>query len=150
MKATMRQKGAQFGGELSGHFYFAENFTADSGLIAMMSVLSLLSAPENKGKTFSQLLSGVRRYHSTGEINFHVEDKAGMIASLKQRYASGRADELDGITVEFGSLAQKEWWWFNVRPSNTEPLLRMIVEASSANLRDQKKAELIGLLGTPE
>jgi phosphomannomutase len=150
MKATMRQKGAQFGGELSGHFYFAENFTADSGLIAMMSVLSLLSAPENQGKSFSQLLAGVRRYHSTGEINFHVEDKAAMIADLKRRYASGKQDELDGITVEFGDLAQKEWWWFNVRPSNTEPLLRMIVEASSARLRDQKKAELIAVLGEPE
>jgi len=73
-----------------------------------------------------------------------------MIAGLKQRYASGKQDELDGITVEFGDLKQREWWWFNVRPSNTEPLLRMIVEASTAKLRDQKKAELIGLLGTPE
>jgi len=150
MKATMRQKGAMFGGELSGHFYFAENFTADSGLIAMMSVLSLLSAPQNEGKTLSRLLAGVRRYHSTGEVNFHVEDKAGMIAALKKRYAQGKQDELDGITVEFGEVGQKEWWWFNVRPSNTEPLLRMIVEASSAALRDQKRAELIGLLGTPE
>ncbi len=150
MKATMRAKGAKFGGELSGHFYFAENFTADSGMIAMMSVLSLLTAPENAGKSLSQLLAKVRRYHSTGEINFHVEDKAGKIAALKQRYAQGRQDELDGITVEFGALDQSEWWWFNVRPSNTEPLLRMIVEASSARLRDQKKAELIGMLGTPE
>ncbi|MSR63401.1 MAG: phosphomannomutase/phosphoglucomutase [Planctomycetes bacterium] len=150
MKATMRAKGAMFGGELSGHFYFAENFTADSGMIAMMSVLSLLTAQENKGKSLSQLLAGVRRYHSTGEVNFHVEDKPAMIAALKKRYASGRQDELDGITVEFGEVGEKQWWWFNVRPSNTEPLLRMIVEASSASLRDQKKAELIGLLGTPE
>src|SRR5262249_7064890 len=108
------------------------------------------SAPENAGKSFSQLLAKVRRYHSTGEINFHVEDKPAMIAALKQRYASGRQDELDGITVEFGDLDRSEWWWFNVRPSNTEPLLCMIVEASSARLRDQKKAELIALLGTPE
>jgi phosphomannomutase len=150
MKATMRQKGAMFGGELSGHFYFAENFTADSGMIAMMSVLSLLTAPESRGKSLSQLLAKVRRYHSTGEVNFHVADKPAMIAALKQRYASGRQDELDGITVEFGELGKGEWWWFNVRPSNTEPLLRMIVEASSARLRDQKKAELIALLGTPE
>jgi phosphomannomutase len=150
MKATMRQKGAMFGGELSGHFYFAENFTADSGLIAMMSVLSLLTAPANRGKTFSQLLAGVRRYHTTGEINFHVEDKAAMIAALKRRYASGRQDELDGITVEFGDVGEGEWWWFNVRPSNTEPLLRMIVEASSARLRDAKRAELVAMLGTPE
>jgi len=150
MKATMRAKGAMFGGELSGHFYFGENFTADSGMIAMMSVLSLLTAPEHEGKSFSQLLAKVRRYHSTGEINFHVEDKTGTIATLKKRYSQGRADELDGITVEFGELGLPEWWWFNVRPSNTEPLLRMIVEASSAKLRDQKKAELIGLLGKPE
>ena len=150
MKATMRQRGAMFGGELSGHFYFAENFTCDSGMIAMMSVLSLLTAPQNAGKSLSQLLSKVRRYHSTGEINFHVEDKAGMIAELKSHYRAGRQDELDGITVEFGDLGQAEWWWFNVRPSNTEPLLRMIVEASSARLRDQKKAELIARLGTPE
>src|SRR5262245_65999142 len=101
MKATMRAKGAMFGGELSAHFYFAENFTADSGMIAMMSVLSLLSAPENRGKTFSQLLGRVRRYFSTGEVNFHVEDKAARIAELKRRYADGRQDELDGITVEF-------------------------------------------------
>jgi phosphomannomutase len=146
----MRQKGAMFGGELAGHFYFAENFTADSGLIAMMSVLSLLTAPANRGKTFSQLLAGVRRYHTTGEINFHVEDKAAMIAALKRRYASGRQDELDGITVEFGDVGEGEWWWFNVRPSNTEPLLRMIVEASSARLRDAKRAELVAMLGTPE
>jgi phosphomannomutase len=146
----MRAKGAMFGGELSGHFYFGENFTADSGMIAMMSVLSLLTAPEHAGKSLGQLVASVRRYHSTGEINFHVEDKAGTIAALKKRYSQGRADELDGITVEFGELGRSEWWWFNVRPSNTEPLLRMIVEASSAKLRDQKKAELIGLLGTPE
>jgi phosphomannomutase len=150
MKATMRQKGAMFGGELSGHFYFAENFTADSGMIAMMSVLSLLTAPDTRGKTLGDLLARVRRYHSTGEINFHVEDKTAMIAELKRRYADGRQDELDGITVEYGELGRSEWWWFNVRPSNTEPLLRMIVEASSAALRDRKKAELVALLGTPE
>jgi phosphomannomutase len=149
MKATMRQKGAMFGGELSGHFYFGENFTCDSGMIAMMSTLALLTAPENRGKSFGSLVSKVRRYHTTGETNFHVEDKTGMIAALKQRYALGRQDDLDGITVEFGELGG-EWWWFNVRPSNTEPLLRMIVEASSARLRDQKRAELVGILGTPE
>ena len=78
------------------------------------------------------------------------EFEGNAIATNEQRYAKGRQDELDGITVEFGEVGEKEWWWFNVRPSNTEPLLRMIVEASSAALRDQKKAELIGLLGTPE
>jgi hypothetical protein len=143
MKATMRQKGAMFGGELSGHFYFAENFTADSGMIAMMAVLSLLTAPENKGKSLSQLLAGVRRYHSTGEINFHVADKAAMIAALKKRYAQGRQDELDGITVEFGEVGMKEWWWFNVRPSNTEPLLRMDRRGLEREPARREEAELI-------
>ena len=150
MKATMREKGAMFGGELSGHFYFAENFTSDSGVIAMMTALSILTAPGNAGKTLSQLLSGLRRFHSTGEINFHVDDKDGKIAELKRRYRDGRADELDGITVEYGDLSEPEWWWFNVRPSNTEPLLRLNLEASSRALRDAKKEEIVGLLGEPE
>jgi phosphomannomutase len=150
MKATMRERGAMFGGELSGHFYFAENFTSDSGVIAMMTALSLLTAPENGGKTLSQLLEGLRRFHSTGEINFHVADKERAIAALAKRYADGRSDELDGITVEYGALGEREWWWFNVRPSNTEPLLRLNLEASSRALRDAKRAELVGLLGEPE
>ncbi len=150
MKAAMRERGAMFGGELSGHFYFAENFTADSGQIAMMSVLGLLAADENRGQSFSQLVARVRRYHSTGEVNFHVADKAAAIAELKRRYAAGRSDELDGITIEFGALGDREWWWFNVRPSNTEPLLRLNLEASSPALRDRKKGELVALLGEPE
>jgi phosphomannomutase len=150
MKATMRQKGSMFGGELSGHFYFGENFTCDSGMIAMMSALALLTAPENRGKSFDSLVSKVRRYHTTGETNFHVEDKAGMIAALKQRYSQGRQDELDGITVEFGDLDAPEWWWFNVRPSNTEPLLRLNLEASNERLCRERRAEIVALLGTPE
>jgi phosphomannomutase len=147
IKATMRAKGALFGGELSGHFYFAENFVSDSGVIAMVSALNLLAREK---QPFSAMVSGLRRYHSTGEINFHVEDKAAAIAALKQRYSSGRADELDGITVEFGELGDAEWWWFNVRPSNTEPLLRLNLEASSAALRDRRRDEIVGLLGEPE
>ncbi len=149
IKATMRESGAIFGGELSGHFYFAENYNTDSGVIAMMSALSLLSAEENRGKTLSQLVSGLRRYHATGEINFRVPDKDAAIANLRETYSAGRQDDLDGITVEFGDLGDPTWWWFNVRASNTEPLLRLNLEASSAELRDQRRAELIGLLGDP-
>ncbi len=149
IKATMRDEDAIFGGELSGHFYFQENFTTDSGVIAMMTALSFLSAPENAGKSLSSLVQGLRRYHATGEINFRVPDKDAAIAELRSRYASGRQDELDGITVEFGDLGEESWWWFNVRASNTEPLLRLNLEASTAALRDERRDELMALLGEP-
>jgi phosphomannomutase len=119
-------------------------------VIAMLSVLSLLSKPENAQRKLSELVRGLRRYHSTGEINFHVADKAAAIAALKSRYRDGRQDELDGITVEYGELGDASWWWFNVRASNTEPLLRLNLEAKTAELCADKRAELIGLLGQPE
>ena len=150
MKATMRKKGIQFGGELSGHFYFGENFTCDSGLIAMVTALGFLSSEENRGKRLSELVAGLRRYHSTGEVNFEVPDKDAMIAELRKRYADGRQDDLDGITVEYGSLGDPEWWWFNVRASNTEPLLRLNLEASRADLLEDKRGELLALLGDPK
>jgi phosphomannomutase len=147
IKATMRERGAVFGGELSGHFYFADNFTTDSGVIAMASVLTLLSTEDQR---LGALTRSLRRYHATGEINFHVEDKERAIALLKRTFASGRQDELDGITVEFGDVSDPEWWWFNLRASNTEPLLRLNLEASSRELRDRRRAEIVELLGEPE
>ncbi|MDB2577249.1 phosphomannomutase/phosphoglucomutase [Planctomycetota bacterium] len=147
IKATMREHGAVFGGELSGHFYFRDNFVCDSGALAMVSALNLLTREENQGRTLSQLVQGLRRYHSTGEINFEVEDKAAAIAKLKERYADGRQDELDGITVEYGDLASDDWWWFNVRMSNTEPLLRLNLEAKRETTRDARRDELVALLG---
>lgn len=149
IKATMRERQALFGGELSGHFYFADNFTTDSGVIAMLEALNVLSAPEFADRPFSEIVAELRRYHATGEINFRVPDKAAAIAELKSRYADGRQDELDGITVEFGGLADPDWWWFNVRASNTEPLLRLNLEACTADLRDAKRDELVELLGEP-
>jgi len=147
IKATMRDNGAVFGGELSGHFYFGDNFTTDSGIIAMMSALSHLSRGTAK---VSELVEGLRRYHTTGEINFRVPDKDAAIAGLKERFADGRQDELDGITVEFGGLADPDWWWFNVRASNTEPLLRLNLEARRPETRDRRRDELVQLLGEPE
>jgi phosphomannomutase len=147
MKATMRAHGAVFGGELSGHFYFKDNFTCDSGEIALLKALGLLS----KGRApLSELVAGLRRYHATGEINFHVDDKPAAIAALRTTFADGRQDELDGITVAYGDLGDADWWWFNVRPSNTEPLLRLNLEARTAELRDQRAEQIIGLLGEPE
>lgn len=149
IKATMREKSAVFAGELSGHFYFGDNFTTDSGVLAMVSALNLLGSPAAGGKTLSELTKDLRRYHATGEVNFEVADKDAAIAELKSRYADGRQDELDGITVEYGDLSQGDWWWFNVRASNTEPFLRLNLEARTAELRDRKRDELIALLGEP-
>ncbi len=150
MKATMREQGIMFGGELSGHFYFGENFVSDSGEIALVTALAYLASKDAEGRSLSDLVSGLRRYHSTGEINFHVADKDAVIAAVKQRYADGRSDELDGITVEFGDVGDPEWWWFNVRASNTEPLLRLNLEASNAELMERKQNELVSILGEPE
>ena len=150
IKATMRKRGAVFGGELSGHFYFQDNFTTDSGVIAMVTALAVLDGDEHRSRPFSKIVESLRRYHSTGEINFHVADKDAAIAELRAKYAAGRQDQLDGITVEFGDLSDREWWWFNVRASNTEPLLRLNLEASTAKLRDEKREELVALLGVPE
>jgi phosphomannomutase len=147
IKATMRGNGAVFGGELSGHFYFRDNFVCDSGVIAMVSALNLLS---RSSEPLSVLVQDLRRYHATGEVNFHVEDKDALLAELKERYRDGRQDELDGITVEFGEVGDPSWWWFNVRPSNTEPVLRLNLEASDAVLRDARRDELISILGSPE
>lgn len=149
IKATMREKGAVFAGELSGHFYFGDNFTTDSGVLAMVSALNLLGSKAAGGQTLSQLTKDLRRYHATGEVNFEVADKDAAIAELKSRYADGRQDELDGITVEYGDLAQDDWWWFNVRASNTEPFLRLNLEARTAQLRDERRDELIAILGAP-
>jgi phosphomannomutase len=146
IKATMREHKAVFGGELSGHFYFRDNFVCDSGALAMVSALNLLTREENQGRPLSELVQDLRRYHSTGEINFEVEDKAAAIARLKERYADGRQDELDGITVEYGDLDSDDWWWFNVRMSNTEPLLRLNLEAKRQETRDARRDELVALL----
>jgi phosphomannomutase len=150
IKATMRERGAAFAGELSGHFYFRDNFTTDSGVLAMISALNLIGAEQNAGKPMSELVADLRRYHATGEINFRVPDKDAAIAELKQTFADGRQDDLDGITVEYGDLGETSWWWFNVRASNTEPLLRLNLEASNADLRDEKRDRLVSILGTPE
>lgn len=150
IKATMREHKAPFAGELSGHFYFRDNFVCDSGVLAMVSALNLVSRNSNQGRGFSEIVRDLRRFHATGEINFEVEDKEAAIADLRQRYGAGRQDELDGITVEFGDLGDEDWWWFNVRMSNTEPLLRLNLEARREETRDAKRDELIGLLGTPE
>jgi phosphomannomutase len=122
IKQVMAETGAVFGGEHSGHYYFRDNYRADSGLIAAAVVLEQLS---KAGVPLSQLMEPFRRYKSSGEINTRVVDQHGIIERIAAAFADGRQDRTDGLTVEFDD------WWFNVRPSNTEPLLRLNVEAKT-------------------
>ena len=144
MKAALRETGAVFGGELSGHFYFRDNSFADSGAIAMASVLSVIG---DEAAPLSELIAPFRKYPQSGEINFEVEDKAGVMETLKKDYA-GKAsvDELDGVTID---CFQNEGYWFNVRASNTEPLLRLNAEAKDRDTLEGLLAELEPQLGTP-
>jgi phosphomannomutase len=141
MKATMRRINSPFGGELAGHFYYRENYFADSSLITTIEVLNLV---RREGRPLAALLQPLRRYASTGEVNFHVEDKEGVIRKLAETFAYGKLDYLDGITVEYGD------WWFNVRPSNTEPLLRLVMEARTQDLLDRGKKRVLPILAQLE
>jgi phosphomannomutase len=124
IKSVMAETGALFGGEHSGHYYFADNYRADSGIIAALVVLETLS---KAGGTLSELRRPFERYAASGEINSTVEDPLAIIATIHDWALADGAeiDELDGLTADFGS------WWFNLRPSNTEPLLRLNVEAAN-------------------
>ena len=140
LKKTMKEKHAVFGGELSGHFYFRDNFYADSGAIAFARVCSILS---NSDKSMSELISPLKKYYQSGEVNFEVEDKDGKIRELAEAYPKAQVDYLDGITIDNGE------WWFNVRKSNTEPLLRLNLECVSAAQLEEKFKELKKFLGEP-
>ncbi|MEA3078084.1 MAG: phosphomannomutase [Actinomycetota bacterium] len=123
IKETMAETGAVFGGEHSGHYYFLDNYRADSGLIASMIVLELLS---KAGQPLSELRKPFERYADSGEINMEVDDPLAVIEQVAAHYEDAGQDRLDGLTVDFGD------WWFNLRPSNTEPLLRLNLEARTA------------------
>ncbi len=142
IKKTMADRDAVFGGELSGHFYFRDNFYADSGAMAFARVLSVLSQQD---RPLSSLVAPLLRYAQSGEMNFRVEDKDGAIRLIAERYKRWKVDYLDGITVDAGD----EGWWFNVRKSNTEPMLRLNLEARDAALLGQKLDELKKILGEP-
>jgi phosphomannomutase len=131
IKATMRKHNALMGGELSGHFYWRDNFFADSGVITMIQALNIITAT---GKPLSELLKPLQRYSATGEVNFDVEDKESTLERLAGTFKDGKQDWLDGLTVEY------DGWWFNVRPSNTEPKLRLNLEADTPELMAEKQA----------
>ncbi|MEE8376008.1 MAG: phosphomannomutase/phosphoglucomutase [Acidimicrobiia bacterium] len=122
IKGVMAETGAVFGGEHSGHYYFRANFGADSGMLAMLVLLGLLS---EDGRPLSELRRDVERYSASGEINFTVSDPAMAMSQIEEAFKGVEIDHLDGLTVDFGQE------WFNLRPSNTEPLLRLNVEAKT-------------------
>ncbi len=140
MKATLREKNGIFGGELAGHYYFRDHFHADCPLLAVIEVFNLL---RSTGKPLSELVAPLHRYAKSPEINFEVEDKAGMIAQLAEKYKDATIDYLDGITISYPD------WWANVRPSNTEPFLRLVMEAKTAEMLKEKEHEFFALLGEP-
>jgi phosphomannomutase len=140
MKKALRDSHAVFGGELSGHFYYRDNYYADSALITLVHVLNIVSAAK---MPVSELIRPLRRYYSSGEINFKVEDKQAKMDELAKRYSDGQIDNLDGVTIQYKN------WWLNCRPSNTEPLLRLIVEAKSKEVLEEKLSRIEAQLGRP-
>ena len=138
IKAEMARTGAIFGGEHSGHFYFAEFWNADSGMLAALHTLAALGTDDGP---LSTLLASYDRYAASGEINSTVEDQAGKVRQIREQYAGLELDELDGLTVQ-----SPEGWWFNVRASNTEPLLRLNVEAPDAATMERVRDEALALI----
>ena len=145
IKKVMAETGAVFGGEHSGHYYFRDNFRADSGIITALIVLELMSRSD---KPLSEMLVPFERYAASGEINTEVADPAGAVDAVAAHVeaSGGTCDRLDGLTVDNGD------WWFNLRPSNTEPLLRLNVEApdeASCAAHVAEVLDLVASLTTP-
>jgi len=145
LKAKMRANDAPFGGELSGHYYFRDNWYADNSEIILLMVLNLVSRSD---KPFSAMVDELMLYHSTGEVNFHLEDKRGAMDKLKEVFHDAdNIDELDGVTISYGTSTQPGWWWVNVRPSNTEPLLRMNLESDDKSKMEEMTKQVIEIVG---
>ena len=137
IKQVMADTGAVFGGEHSGHYYFRDNYRADSGLIAALVVLEQLST---SGLPLSELRRPLERYADSGEINTEVTDQAAVIERVAAAFPEAAQDRLDGLTVDLGD------WWFNVRPSNTEPLLRLNLEARTPEECERHVGEVLSII----
>jgi phosphomannomutase len=137
IKRQMREENAIFAGELSGHYYFAENFTAESASLAVIFVLNMLAKQK---QTLSGIATTVQKYHQSGEINTEVDDKDMVLDTLRKTYKDGTLSELDGVKITYDN------WWFSVRASNTEPYLRLNIEADSKEQLELKKAELLNII----
>jgi len=138
IKKRMRDENAIFGGEVSGHFYFRENWYADNGMIPALLLLELLG---KEGRRLSEILAPLRaKYHISGEINSRVDDVPAALGRLEERYRDGRLSKLDGVSVDYDA------WHFNVRPSNTEPLLRLNLEALSGPEMERRRDEVLSVI----
>ena len=142
----LREIDGLWGGELAGHYYFKDFFYSDSGLLASMIMLRIVASLKKEGRRISEVVAELKKYRNSGEINFRLEDKAGAMMALRDHFSAQCEPEatmdFDGFRLEFKD------WWFNVRPSNTEPYLRFICEAVSDTLLNQKVAEATQLLQT--
>lgn len=137
IKQQMRDADAAFAGELSGHYYFRDNYFTESSSLAAIYVANLVSASD---KTLSELIKPIQRYWASGEINSEVEDTDAVFAALRKVYTDGNEFELDGLSIEFPE------WWFNVRASNTEPLVRLNLEAKTKELMEEKRDEVLAII----
>ena len=142
-KKKLREISGIFGGELAGHYYLGDFFSCDSGILASLHVLSVLRKLKADGKTMSDLIDSIIKYHNSGEVNFRLERKDEAIQALYDAYAPGasRILDFDGYRIEYPD------WWFNVRKSNTEPYLRIVAEADTKELLDEKMGELREIIG---
>ena len=137
IKKQMREEGAIFAGELSGHYYFDENYKAELSTLAVLMIINFLN---ETGRPMSELVSELKKYYHSGEINSAVENKEAVMLKLREIYAAGRLNELDGVRIDFDD------WWFNVRPSNTEPKLRLNVEAKTREMMEEKRDEILKII----
>jgi len=137
IKQQMVQENALFAGELSGHYYFQANKNGEVSSLAAFTLFNLMAKTDKK---ISELVQNLRRYSHSGEINSEVKDKDAVLAKLKEKYAGGKLTELDGIKIDFPD------WWFNVRASNTEPVLRLNCEAKTPEMMEEKRDELLELI----
>jgi phosphomannomutase len=137
IKQQMRDSNALFAGELSGHYYFRDNFFTESSAMAVLYVANVVT---HKNKPLSELVKPIQRYVASGEINSEVHNPPAVLDAIRQRYADGKLFELDGVTVEYAD------WWFNVRCSNTEPLVRLNLEAKKSSVMENKRDELLKLI----
>lgn len=142
----LRELGGIYGGELAGHYYFRDFFYSDSGLLASLIILNVVSRMKREGVTLSALIDRIAKYRNSGEINFRLEHKAQAMDAVRDYFIGKEKPsayyDFDGYRVEF------EDWWFNIRPSNTEPYLRFICEARTQELLDRKVAEATEIIGT--
>lgn len=138
IKKQMRETGAVFAGELSGHYYFTEKgYSAEMGALPAVLTMNIMAT---SGKKLSDLVKDVQRYSHSGEINFEIKDAQRLFDAAKQKYADGKLDTLDGIKISYPD------WWFSLRASNTEPLVRLNLEGDTQLLMEEKKRELIALI----